>query len=55
MEFKKYNHKEEEKRVSDFWINKGLFKPRKTKLKKKIFQLLFLPQMSLVDYIWVTL
>ena len=34
MEFKKYNHKEEEKRVSDFWINKGLFKPRKTKLKK---------------------
>ena len=34
MEFKKYNHKEEEKRVSDFWINKGLFKPQKTKLKK---------------------
>ena len=44
MEFKKYNHKEEEKRVSDFWINKGLFKPQKTKLKKSFsshFLLLF--------------
>ena len=54
MEFKKYNHKEEEKRVSDFWINKGLFKPQKTKLKK-VFQLLFPHLISQVDSIWVTL
>ncbi len=35
MEFKKYNHQEEEKKISDFWIKKGLFKPRKNKFKKK--------------------
>ena len=35
MEFKKYNHQEEEKKISDFWIKKGLFKPRKNNLKKK--------------------
>ena len=29
MEFKKYNHLEEEKKVSDFWIKKGSFKPKK--------------------------
>ena len=34
MEFKKYNHLEEEKKISDFWIKKGLFKPKKTNLKK---------------------
>ncbi len=34
MEFKKYNHQEEEKKISDFWIKKGLFKPKKNKLKK---------------------
>ena len=34
MEFKKYNHLEEEKKISDFWIKKGLFKPKKSKLKK---------------------
>ena len=34
MEFKKYNHLEEEKKISDFWIKKGLFKPKKTYLKK---------------------
>ena len=34
MEFKKYNHREEEKKISDFWIKKGLFKPKKNKLKK---------------------
>ena len=34
MEFKKYNHLEEEKKISDFWIKKGLFKPKKTHLKK---------------------
>ena len=34
MEFKKYNHLKEEKKISDFWIKKGLFKPKKTKLKK---------------------
>ena len=34
MEFKKYNHLEEEKKISDFWIKKGLFKPKKTKIKK---------------------
>mgnify|MGYP001254490302 CR=1 FL=1 len=30
MEFKKYNHSKEEKKISDFWIKKGLFKPKKT-------------------------
>ena len=35
MEFKKYNHIIEEKKVSNFWIKKGLFKPKKTKLNKK--------------------
>ena len=35
MEFKKYNHTQEEKKISDFWIKKGLFKPRKGKSKKK--------------------
>ena len=33
MEFKKYNHLEEEKRISDFWIKKGCFKPKKGKTK----------------------
>jgi len=35
MEFKKYNHSKEEKKISDFWIKKGLFKPRKSKSNKK--------------------
>ncbi len=35
MEFKKYNHIKEEKKISDFWIKKGLFKPQKTKSNKK--------------------
>ena len=35
MEFKKYNHTKEEKKISDFWIKKGLFKPRKNKLNQK--------------------
>ena len=35
MEFKKYNHIEEEKKISDFWIKKGLFKPKKGKSDKK--------------------
>ena len=35
MEFKKYNHNKEEKKISDFWIKKGLFKPKKSKLNKK--------------------
>ncbi len=34
MEFKKYNHLKEEKKISDFWIKKGLFKPQKSKVKK---------------------
>ena len=35
MEFKKYNHIEQEKKISDFWIKNGLFKPRKNKSNKK--------------------
>ena len=35
MEFKKYNHNIEEKKISDFWIKKGLFKPKKSKFNKK--------------------
>ncbi len=34
MEFKKYDHFKEEKKISDFWIKKGLFKPKKSRLKK---------------------
>ena len=34
MEFKKYNHLKEEKKISDFWIKKGCFKPKKSKIKK---------------------
>ena len=34
MEFKKYNHLIEEKKISDFWIKNGCFKPKKSKNKK---------------------
>ena len=33
MEFKKYNHLVEEKKISDFWIKNGCFKPKKGKTK----------------------
>ncbi len=33
MEFEKYNHLLEEKRISDYWIKKGCFKPKKGKSK----------------------
>ena len=35
MEFKKYNHLEEEKKISDFWIKNDCFKPKKGKSDKK--------------------
>jgi valyl-tRNA synthetase len=35
MEFKKYNHLEEEKKISDFWIKNDCFKPKKGKSSKK--------------------
>ncbi len=34
MEFKKYNHLLEEKKISDLWIKNGCFKPKKRKSKK---------------------
>ena len=34
MEFKKYNHLIEEKIISNFWIKKGCFKPKKGKTNK---------------------
>ncbi|MDB9706003.1 valine--tRNA ligase [Pelagibacteraceae bacterium] len=34
MEFKKYNHLIEEKKISSFWIKNGCFKPKKGKTKK---------------------
>ena len=34
MEFKKYNHLEEEKKISDFWIKNDCFKPKKGKSTK---------------------
>ncbi len=34
MEFKKYNHLVEEKKISNFWIKKGCFKPKKGSIKK---------------------
>ena len=42
MEFKKYNHLEEEKKVSDFWIKQGCFEPKKSK-KKKTFSVVIPP------------
>ncbi len=33
MEFKKYNHLIEEKKISEYWIKKGCFKPKKSKSK----------------------
>ena len=41
MEFKKYNHLKEEKKISDFWIKKGSFKPKKS--KKKHFSIVIPP------------
>ena len=35
MEFKKYNHLQEEKKISKFWIKNGCFKPKKGKSSKK--------------------
>ena len=35
MEFKKYNHTVEEKKISDYWIKNNFFKPKKGKLNKK--------------------
>ena len=35
MEFKKYNHLQEEKKISDFWIKNDCFKPKKSKSLKK--------------------
>ena len=35
MEFKKYNHIEEEKKISKYWIRNGCFKPKKSKKNKK--------------------
>jgi valyl-tRNA synthetase len=35
MKFDKYNHKEQEKKISDYWIKGGFFKPKKSKLNKK--------------------
>ena len=35
MEFKKYNHIKEEKKISNFWIKNGCFKPKKNKSNKK--------------------
>ncbi len=35
MEFKKYNHIEEEKKISDFWIKNGCFKPKKKNANKR--------------------
>ena len=35
MEFKKYNHLEEEKKISEYWIKNSCFKPKKGKSNKK--------------------
>ena len=34
MEFKKYDHKLEEEKISNYWIKHNCFKPQKTKSKK---------------------
>ena len=43
MEFKKYDHSIEEKKIYDFWENKKLFSPLKSKKNKK-FSILIPPQ-----------
>ncbi len=35
MKFKKYNHSEEEKKISNYWIKNNFFKPKKGKTNKK--------------------
>ncbi len=35
MEFTKYDHKKEEKKISNFWIKNGFFKSRKSKKNKR--------------------
>ena len=35
MEFKKYNHLVEEKKISEYWIKNSCFKPKKRKSNKK--------------------
>jgi valyl-tRNA synthetase len=42
MEFKKYNHLIEEKKISKFWEKKGCFKPKKNK-RKKTFSMVIPP------------
>ena len=49
MEFKKYNHTKEEKKISDFWIKKGLFKPKKGKLNKKFAEIIRKKTINLVE------
>ena len=53
MEFKKYNHSKEEKKISDFWIKKGLFKPKKSKSNKKFS--VVIPPPNAVSYTHLTL
>ena len=47
MEFKKYDHLKEEKIISDYWIKHNCFKPKTTKLNKK---LLILTNSELIIY-----
>ena len=35
MEFKKYDHSKEEKKISDYWLENNCFKPKKSKLNKQ--------------------
>ena len=42
MEFKKYNHLTEEIKISNYWIKKGCFKPKKG-ISKKTFSIVIPP------------
>ena len=53
MEFKKYNHLQEEKKISDFWIKNDCFKPKKSKSLKK-FSVVIPPPNKQEGCIWVT-
>ena len=50
MEFTKYNHLIQEKKIYDFWEKNDLFKPRKKKLKKTFSIVIPLPTIIIFDF-----
>ena len=52
MEFTKYNHSIQEKKIYEYWEKNNLFKPN-SKKSKKLSLLLYHHQILLVNYTWV--